>query len=55
MYLSVYQHLPYERLAEMFSDLLQIPVSSGAVVAMVEEAGSGSGLGLFEDVVKDLI
>jgi transposase len=55
VYLSVYQHVPYERLAEMFSDLLQIPVSSGAVVAMVAEAGSGDGLGLFEEVVKDLI
>ena len=55
VYLSVYQHLPYERLAEMFSDLLQIPVSSGAVVAMVKQAGSSPGLELFEDVVKDLI
>ena len=55
VYLSVYQHLPYERLAEMFSDLLQIPVSSGAVVAMVKQAGSGDGLELFEEVVKDLI
>ena len=55
VYMSVYQHLPYERLAEMFSDLLQIPVSSGAVVSMVSQAGSGPGLGLFEDVVKDLI
>jgi transposase len=55
VYLSVYQHLPYERLTEMFSDLLQIPVSSGAVVAMVKQAGSGPGLELFEQVVKDLI
>ena len=55
MYLSVYQHLPYERLAEMFSDLLQIPVSTGAVVAMVSQAGSSPGIELFEDVIKDLI
>ncbi len=55
VYLSVYQHIPYERLAEMFGDLLQIPVSSGAVVAMVKQAGSSPGLELFEDVVKDLI
>jgi transposase len=55
VYLSVYQHLPYERLAEMFSDLLQIPVSSGAVVAMVKQAGSSPGLESFEEVVKDLI
>jgi transposase len=55
VYLSVYQHIPYERLSEMFSDLLQIPVSSGAVVAMVKQAGSSPGLELFEDVVKDLI
>ena len=55
VYLSVYQHLPYERLAEMFSDLLRIPVSTGAVFAMVTQAGSSPGLELFEDVVKDLI
>jgi transposase len=53
VYLSVYQHVPYDRLAEIFSDLLQIPVSVGAVAQMVTEAGGG--LGLFRQVVSDLL
>lgn len=53
MYLSVYQHLPYDRLAEIFADLLAMPVSVGAIKTMVSEAGGG--LGLFLDVVADLL
>lgn len=53
VYLSVYQHLPYDRLAEIFSDVLCIPVSVGAITAMVAEAGGG--LGLFISVVTDLL
>ena len=53
VYLSVYQHVPYERLAEIFCDLLHMPVSVGAIKTMVGEAGSG--LGLFLDVVTGLL
>lgn len=53
VYLSVYQHVPYDRLAEIFCDLLHIPVSVGAIKAMVREAGGG--LGLFLSVISDLL
>ena len=53
VYLSVYQHVPYDRLAEIFSDLVQIPVSVGAIASMVKEAGGG--LGLFRSVVSELL
>ena len=53
VYLSVYQHVPYDRLAEIFADVLSMPVSVGAIKAMVTEAGGG--LGLFLDVVADLL
>jgi transposase len=53
VYLSVYQHVPYVRLAEIFADVLNMAVSVGAIKAMVVEAGGG--LGLFLDVVKDLL
>jgi transposase len=53
VYLSVYQHVPYDRLAEIFADLLHMAVSVGAIKAMVREAGGG--LGLFLDVVHDLL
>ena len=43
VYLSVYQHVPYDRLAEIFADVLAMPVSVGAIKAMVAEAGSGLG------------
>ena len=51
--LSVYQHVPYDRLGEIFADVLSMPVSVGAIKAMVAEAGGG--LGLFLDVVADLL
>ncbi|MDA8381136.1 MAG: IS66 family transposase [Actinomycetota bacterium] len=53
VYLSVYQHVPYDRLAEIFADVLSIPVSVGAIKAMVAEAGGG--LGLFLEVVAGLL
>lgn len=53
VYLSVYQHVPYDRLAEIFTDVVSMPVSVGAIKAMVAEAGGG--LGLFLDVVADLL
>ena len=52
-YLAVYQHLPYERMAELFSDVLGIEVSTGALVSMVTDAGGR--LGLFLEVTKDLL
>jgi len=53
VYVSVYQHVPYDRLAEIFADLLGMAVSVGAIKAMVAEAGGS--LGLFLDVVGDLL
>ena len=53
VYLSVYQHVPYERCAELFSDVLSLPVSEGAIVQMVE--GAGGGLGYFCEVIRDLL
>jgi len=53
VYLSVYQHLPYERLAKVFADVVGIPVSVGAIMEMVGEAGGA--LGLFASVVTDLL
>jgi transposase len=53
VYLSVYQHLPYDRLAEVFADVVGIPVSVGAITSMVAEAGGA--LGLFVSVVTDLL
>lgn len=53
VYLSVYQHVPYDRLAEIFADVLNMAVSVGAIKTMVAEAGGG--LGLFLDVVRDLL
>jgi transposase len=52
-YLSVYQHVPYDRLAEIFADVVGIPVSVGAITSMVAEAGGR--LGLFVSVVTDLL
>jgi len=53
VYLSVYQHLPYDRLAEIFADVVGVPVSVGAITSMVAEAGGA--LGLFVSVVTDLL
>jgi transposase len=41
-YLAVYQHLPYGRMAELFSDLLGISISVGALAQMVGEAGEST-------------
>ena len=37
-YLAVHQHLPAERMAQLFSDVLAAPVSVGALATMVTEA-----------------
>jgi transposase len=52
-YLAVYQHLPYDRMAQLFGDVLGIEVSVGALASIVTEAGGA--LGLFTDVVRDLL
>lgn len=52
-YLSVYQHVPYDRMAQLFADVLGIEVSVGALIQMVAEAGGA--LGLFTDVIRDLL
>jgi transposase len=52
-YLAVYQHLPYDRMAQLFSDVLGIEVSVGALTQMVAEAGGA--LGLFTEVIRDLL
>lgn len=52
-YLAVHQHLPYDRMAQLFSDVLGIEISVGALAGMVAEAGGL--LGLFRDTVRDLL
>ncbi|MDA8311252.1 MAG: transposase [Actinomycetota bacterium] len=52
-YLAVYQHLPYERMAEVFADVLGMAVSVGALVSTVTDAGGP--LKLFLEVTKDLL
>ncbi len=52
-YLAVYQHLPYDRMAQLFGDVLGIDVSVGTLAQMVAEAGGA--LGLFTDAVRDLL
>jgi len=52
-YFAVHQHLPYDRMAQLFGDVLCMEVSTGALVQMVTEAGAS--LGLFQDVVRDLL
>jgi transposase len=52
-YLAVHQHLPYDRMAQLFSDVLGIEISVGALAQMVNEGGGM--LGLFRDVVADLL
>ncbi len=53
VYLAVHQHLPYDRMAQLFSDVLGVEVSVGALAHMVAEAGGM--LGLFCDTVRDLL
>lgn len=52
-YLAVHQHLPYDRMAQLFCDVLGIEVSVGALAQMVAEGGGL--LGYFSDVVSDLL
>ena len=52
-YLAVFQHIPYDRMAQLFCDVLGLEVSTGALANMVAEGGGG--LELFSDVVRDLL
>jgi len=52
-YLAVFQHLPYDRMGQLFRDVLGLEVSTGALAKMVAEGGGA--LGLFLDVVRDLL
>lgn len=52
-YLAVFQHIPYDRMAQLFGDVLGLSVSTGALVQMVNEGGGR--LGFFSDVVRDLL
>jgi transposase len=42
-YLAVHQHLPFDRMAQLFSDVLGAPVSVGALAQMVTEAADATG------------
>jgi transposase len=41
-YLAVHQHLPMDRMAQLFSDVLGAPVSVGALAQMVTEAAEAT-------------
>jgi len=42
-YLAVHQHLPMDRMAQLFADVLAAPVSVGALASMVTEAADATG------------
>jgi transposase len=42
VYLAVHQHLPYDRMTQLFSDFLGVDVRVGALAQMVAEAGECS-------------
>jgi transposase len=53
VYLVVAQHLPYERAAQVLTDLVGADVSKGTIVAWVE--GVAAALDVFEATVKALL
>jgi len=53
VYLLVYQHLPYDRTARLFGDLLGQPVSVGTLQNMVREASEATGP--FIDKVRSML
>ncbi|MFZ0168186.1 MAG: IS66 family transposase [Candidatus Dormiibacterota bacterium] len=53
VYLAVHQHLPYDRMAGLFNDVLGIDISTGALAQMVAEAGGA--LGEFTATLADLL
>ena len=52
-YLAVHQHLPMDRMAQLFSDVLAAPVSVGALAQMVTEAAEATTP--FLDVTRSLL
>ena len=52
-YLAVHQHLPMDRMAQLFADVLGAPVSVGALAQMVTEAAEGTRP--FLDVTRNLL
>jgi transposase len=52
-YLAVHQHLPFDRMAQLFSDVLGQEVSVGALAQMVTEAASATGP--FTERARDLL
>ena len=42
-YLAVHQHLPMDRMAQLFADVLAAPVAVGALASMVTEAADATG------------
>jgi len=42
-YLAVHQHLPMDRMAQLFSDVLAAPVSVGALAQMITEVAGATG------------
>ncbi len=53
MYLSVYQHVLYDPICEIFADVLSIPISSRSIASTVSEGGGL--LGLFTETITDLL
>ncbi len=52
-YLSVHQHLPFDRMTQLFADVLRAPVSVGALAQMVTEAAEATGP--FLDATRSLL
>jgi transposase len=52
-YLAVHQHLPFDRMAQLFSDVLGQEISVGALAQMVTEAAGATGP--FTERVQDLL
>ena len=52
-YLAVHQHLPFDRMAQLFCDVLGAPVSVGSLAQMVTEAADATGP--FTDQVRELL
>ena len=54
-YLAVHQHLPFDRMAQLFTDVLGAPVSVGALAGMVTEAAGAlpSSLGVTRSLLHD--
>ncbi len=54
-YLGVHQHLPLDRMAQLFADVLGAPVSVGALAQMLSEAAEATGpfLALTRSALRD--